>query len=91
MTPGAYRFLEWGTATSDPRSRVFDHVGAMIFTGSTVRRAGSGEDTPPGRVVELVDAERVHVAWADGAIGTEDVTTLRAVARPAFGSDPGRT
>ena len=91
MTPGTYSWLEWGMATGDPRSRVLDHAGAMIFSGSTVRRAGTGEDTPPGRVVELVDAARVQVAWADGAIGTEDVATLRAVARPEFGSDPGRT
>ncbi len=88
MTPGTYTWLEWGTATGDPRSQVLDHAGAMIFTGSTVRRAGTTEDTPPGRIAELIDTTRVRVAWADGTIDTEDAAALRSVARPAGVAGP---
>lgn len=91
MTPGAYRWLEWGTATSDPRSTVLDHASAMIFTGSIVRRVGTGEDAPPGRVTELVCPTRVRVLWADGTVGTEDAATLRAVGRPDSMIDTGPT
>lgn len=80
--PGASRWLEWGTATDEPRSRVLDHQGAMLFTGSTVRRAGDDAADPPGRVVELIEPARVVVAWACGAIGATDPAGLRAVARP---------
>lgn len=61
---------------------MLDHLGAMLFTGSTVRRAGDEPADPPGRVVELLDERRVFVAWACGAVGGEDAAALRAVARP---------
>lgn len=82
MIPGTSRWLEWGTATTEPRSRVLDHAGAMIFTGSTVRRAGDDPADPSGRVVELIDPDRVIVGWACGAVGSEDAAALRAVAPP---------
>lgn len=70
-------------STAEPRSLVLDHYGAMLFTGSIVRRAGDDPADPPGRVVELLGSGRVLVAWACGAVGAVETAGLRAVARPS--------
>jgi hypothetical protein len=63
---GARRLLEWGEATTEPRSQVRDGVGVLVFSGSPVRRVRPNGRVRDGRVVELLGEGVVEVLWADG-------------------------
>lgn len=62
--PNSYRWLEWGTETLTPRSRVFDSIGNYVFTGSRVRSSAPPERL--GVVEELISPSEVVVRWRGG-------------------------
>lgn len=64
-------YLEWGEASTMPRSNVHDGDGVMVFTGSPVV---STEDADrDGWVTGLIDVDRISVAWADDSSRPQQV------------------
>lgn len=66
MSPGSFRWLEWGMASNMPRSRVYDRYGQMIFTGSVVRHPGGEHPKADVRVLALSEHEATIQDVGDG-------------------------
>jgi hypothetical protein len=81
-------WLEWGEGSTMPRSAVRDADGVLVFTGSPVV---STEDADrDGWVTNLIDADRISVAWADDSSRPQQVAARRVRVTGPFRSEVAR-
>jgi len=71
--------LEWGMATEQPGSLVRDSANRPVFTGSEV--CSINFQLLTGRVVKLVDTDRVEVLWNEDSLRPQAVVLSPAELR----------